>query len=193
MLAVVLIAASLASLPIALSTAHGRLNDAALIWLVVVTLPAALVIGLAGVASLRAIAAGLFYGIADAAIKAVSIDWRVHGSGALLSGWMLLAVVATFGGFATFQAALRAESPVSAISLMNALAALVAVGFGVCAFGESLGRTPTATLIHLLAITLVLGCVPVLARAQHQMAQAGPLSDEGSSRPLPFQPDYRAA
>ena len=193
LLAVLLIAASLASLPVALSTVHGRLNDTALIWLVAVTLPAAVVIGLARVASSRAIAAGLFYGIADAAIKAVSVEWRVHGSGALLSGWTLLAVVATFGGFATFQAALRADSPVSAISLMNALAALVAVGFGVFAFGESLGRTPTATLIHLLAITLVLGCVPVLARAQQQMVDAGPLSDEGSSRPLPFQPDYRAA
>jgi len=193
LLAVLLIAASLASLPVALSAVHGRLNDTALIWLVAVTLPAAVVIGLARVASSRAIAAGLFYGIADAAIKAVSVEWRVHGSGALLSGWTLLAVVATFGGFATFQAALRADSPVSAISLMNALAALVAVGFGVFAFGESLGRTPTATLIHLLAITLVLGCVPVLARAQQQMVDAGPLSDEGSSRPLPFQPDYRAA
>jgi len=160
---------------------------------VAVTLPAAVMIGLARVASLRAIAAGLFYGIADAAIKAVSVEWRIHGSGALLSGWTLLAVVATFGGFATFQAALRADSPVSAISLMNALAALVAVGFGVFAFGESLGRTPTAALIHLLAITLVLGCVPVLARAQQEMVDTGPLSDQGSRRPLPLQVDYRAA
>jgi enterochelin esterase-like enzyme len=193
LLAVLLIAASLACLPVGLSTAHGHLSPSALVRLVAVALPVAVVIGLAGPSSLRAIAAGLFYGIADAAIKASSIEWRVHGSGALLSGWTVLAVLATCGGFATFQAALRAGSPVSAISLMNALAALVAVGCGVFAFGESLGRTSTATLVHLLAISIVLGCVPVLAMAQQEMADAGRLTTERVSRPLPLAPGYRSA
>jgi enterochelin esterase-like enzyme len=191
-LAVLVIAASLASLPVALSTAHGHLNTTALIGCAAAALLAAVLLGLAGTASLRAIAAGLFYGIADAAIKAVSVDWRVHASGALLSPWTLLAVLATLGGFAAFQAALCAGGPVGAISLMTALAALVAVGCGVFAFGESLGRTPTATLVHLLAISLVLACVPVLATAQERIADADPLADGGRGA-RPFAPSYRAA
>jgi enterochelin esterase-like enzyme len=191
LLAVLLIAASLASLPVALSTAHGHLDDSTLIWLSAVALIAATVIALAGVASLRAIAAGVFYGVADAAIKAVTIGWRAHGSGALFSGWTVLAVGATFGGFVSFQAALRADSPVSAISLMSALAALVAVGCGVFAFGESLGATPTATIVHLLAISIVLACVPVLASAQQRMATAGPLAGEQVSLTGSLQARYR--
>jgi enterochelin esterase-like enzyme len=191
LLAVLLIAASLASLPVALSTAHGHLDEPTLIWLSAAALLAATVIALAGVASLRAIAAGVFYGVADAAIKAVTIGWRVHGSGALLSGWTVLACVATFGGFVSFQAALRADSPVSAISLMSALAALVAVGCGVFAFGESLGATPTATIVHLLAISIVLACVPVLASAQQRMAIAGPLAGEQVSLTGSLQAGYR--
>jgi enterochelin esterase-like enzyme len=191
LLAVLLIAVSLASLPVALSTAHGRLDDTTLLWLSAVALLAATVIALAGVASLRAIAAGVFYGVADAAIKAVTIGWRVHGSGALFSGWTVLAVVATFGGFAAFQAALRADSPVSAISLMSALAALVAVGCGVFAFGESPGATPTATIVHLLAISIVLACVPVLASAQQRMATAGRLVGEQVNLTGSVQAGYR--
>jgi enterochelin esterase-like enzyme len=191
LLAVLLIAASLASLPVALSTARGHLDETTLIWLCAVALLAAIVIALAGVASLRAIAAGVFYGVADAAIKAVTIGWRFHGSGALLSGWTVLAVVATFGGFVSFQAALRADSPVSAISLMSALAALIAVGCGVFAFGESLGATPTATIVHLLAISIVLACVPALASAQQRMATAGPLASEPVSLTGSLQAGYR--
>ena len=38
-------------------------------------------------AALRAIAAGVFYGVADGAIKADAVNLRAHGTGALLSGW----------------------------------------------------------------------------------------------------------
>jgi hypothetical protein len=103
----------------------------------------------------------------------VSIGWRAHGSEAIASEWTALAAVATFGGFVAFQAALRADGAISAISLMNAFAALAALGCGVLAFGESLGSSPAAVVLHLVAIAMVLGCVPVLAVAQAQIAQAG--------------------
>ncbi len=173
LLAVLLIAAALAVLPIAYSTAHDRLQtDRLLVAATIVVL-----IGSASVATrksaARAIAAGAFYGVADAAIKAISVNWRFHGPGALVSGWTVLAALATFFGFLAFQAALRADSAVSAISLMNALAALVAVGCGLLAFGESLGRDVSAVLAHVLAIAVVLGCIPALAAAQEEMAGAG--------------------
>jgi hypothetical protein len=173
LLAVLVIAASLASLPLALSTGHGRLHTEALIGSAAIALVVAVALALTGQPSLRAIAAGVFYGVADAAIKAVSVGWRLHGSVALFSGWTALAVAATLGGFLAFQAALRAESAVSAISLMSAFAALVALACGVFAFGESLGRTSAAIAVHLVAIALVLACVPVLAGAQQQIVSAG--------------------
>jgi hypothetical protein len=173
LLAVLLIAASLCSLPIGLSTAHGHLHTDGLISSALVAVLAAAALGFTGRASARAIAAGVFYGVADAAIKADAIDWRVHGTAPWPSGWTALAIVATFGGFAAFQLALRSDSAVTAISLMNALAALAALAFGVFAFGESLGGTVTATVVHVLAISLVLACVPALAKAQEQIVSSG--------------------
>jgi enterochelin esterase-like enzyme len=191
LLAVLVIAASLASLPLALPPAHGHLHADALIRSAVIALLAAVALALTGRPSRRAIAAGVFYGVADAAIKAVSVGWRLHGSVALFSGWTALAVVATLGGFAAFQAALRAESAVSTISLMSAFAALVALACGVFAFGESLGRSPAAIAVHLVAIALVLACVPVLAGAQQQIANAGASPGEDDAPAGPLQLGYR--
>ncbi len=114
----------------------------------------------------RAVLAGVLYGIADAAIKADAAGARMHGSTPLLSGWTLLALLGTFGGFLAFQAALRHGNAVAAISLMTAMAALTALAFGLVAFGESLGRSAVASVTHLCAIGCVLACVPVLAAAQ---------------------------
>ncbi len=120
----------------------------------------------------RAIAAGLFYGVADAAIKAISVSWAARGLGALDSGWTLLAGLATFAGFLCFQSALRRGSAVAAISLMNSLAALAALAAGLLAFRESLGRSVDATVGHVLALAIVLACVPVLAAAQTELADS---------------------
>ena len=144
------------------------------------SLAVAIPIGLTRRAPLQAIAAGLLYGVADAAIKAVSVSWGTLGSSALLSGWTVLAVLCTFAGFLAFQAALRAGSAITGISLMNCLAALLALCFGLVAFGESLGRSPAASLAHLLAVALVLSCVPVLATAQTEIAETLEPSDLGA-------------
>lgn len=171
--AVLIIAASLAVLPVGFSTARDHLHPA----LLALTASLAVLIGLAisavRSAPARAIAAGVFYGVADAAIKAVSVGLHHHGASALLSVWTVVAALATFGGFLAFQTALREGGPVGAISLMNAFAALVALACGLLAFGESLGTNPVAVAAHLGAIALVLACVPVLAGAQAELARAG--------------------
>jgi hypothetical protein len=171
MLAVLLIAAGLASLPIGLPHVHDRLNDGLLIALVTLAAAAALIVARLPWAWAKAIAAGLFYGIADAAIKAVSVNYKAHGASALLSGWTALVLLGTFAGFLAFQAALRRDDAVSAIALMNAVAALAAAGFGLLAFGESLGSDAWATVAHVLAIAVILACVPVLAAAQAALAE----------------------
>ncbi len=183
--AVLLIAVSLAALPIGFSTAVDRLHAGALIAAVAGASVLALAISAVRAPVARAIAAGILYGVADAAIKAVSIGWRLHGGSALLSGWTGLAALATFAGFLAFQAALRGDGAISAISLMNAFAALVALACGLLGFGESLGATPAAVIGHVIAIALVLGCVPVLAAAQAEMSDAIEPADDRVAPPPP--------
>jgi hypothetical protein len=189
--AVLLIAAGLAVLPIGFGTGRDHLSGSALS--VAVVLGAVVGLGLAAGrwSSLRAVAAGVFYGLADAAIKAISLGWSAHGAGALISGWTVVAAVATFGGFLAFQAALRGGGAIPAISLMNALTALVALTCGGFAFAESLGTDAVAIIAHVIAIAIVLGCVPVLAQAQAEMA-SGPEPAPDRLGPRPLQPTYQS-
>jgi hypothetical protein len=188
LLAVLLIAVSLAALPIGFSTARDHLHAGSLgIWVAVAVL-AGLAISTVRAAPLRAVAAGAFYGVADAAIKAVAIGWHTHGGSALLSVWTLVAALATFAGFLAFQSALKDGSAISSISLMTALAALVALACGLTAFGESLGANPVTVVAHLAAIAVVLACVPALAAAQAEMAEAAGPTD---GRNAPYSPSLR--
>lgn len=164
---VLVIAAALAVLPVGFATTRDHLSGGSLGLVVVVGATAA-----AGVArfrrpALRAIAAGGFYGLADAAIKAVSLGWPHHG---LVSPWTAVAAAGTFAGFLAFQAALKGDA-VPAISLMNGLATVTAAVCGVLAFGESLGTGAPVTVVHVLAIAAVLGGIPVLAAAQTAIVQ----------------------
>jgi hypothetical protein len=172
---VLLAAGGLAVLPLGLALHGDHLAGDRLTIATGVVLAAAIGVAAIGSAPMRAIASGLFYGVADAAIKAVSVHWGADGAGALLSGWVVLAVVGTFAGFVSFQAALKAGSAVATISLMNCLAALVALVAAVAAFGESLGAGPVISCLHFLAIASVLACVPVLAAAQAELADPGQL------------------
>jgi hypothetical protein len=98
----------------------------------------------------------------------------------------VLALLGTFAGFLAFQAALRAGNAVSAISAMTAVTALTALGFGLAAFGESLGATAPIVFVHLAAISLVLACVPLLAGAQQEIAEAdaAPKAPRSAARAL---------
>jgi hypothetical protein len=172
MLAVLVMAAALAVLPIGFSTTRDHLDTASLVIAMAVGALAGLVIARPPAFWARAIAAGVFYGLADAAIKAVSLGWHRHGLATLASGWTAVAAVGTFAGFLAFQSALRGDGPVAAISLMNGLTAVAALVCGVIAFGESLGLGPAAEVAHVVAIAIVLGCVPVLAAVQAAIVEA---------------------
>jgi hypothetical protein len=170
-LTVLVMAAALAVLPVGFSTARDHLDSGSLVAATAAGSLAALLIARMPAVWARALAAGIFYGLADAAIKAVSLRWPGHGIGAVVSGWTLVAAAGTFAGFLAFQSSLRGDRPVAAISLMNGLAALAALICGLVAFGESLGLGPAATTAHLVAIAVVLAGVPVLATAQTEIAE----------------------
>jgi hypothetical protein len=165
-------AVALTSLPIALVT-HSTLHGGTLLLMSLTVLAVATAIGVTGGPAAQAIAAGCAYAVADAAIKAISTGWHAHGFAALVSVWAVLAVAGTFAGFLAFQSSLRRGSAVVAISLMNVFAALGALACGILAFGEALGTGPSATVVHLLAISLVLTSVPLLAAGQQRIAGSG--------------------
>ena len=184
LLAIVLMAVALASLPIALSS-HSSLHGGTLLLMSLAMLAVAAAIGITGGPAMQAVAAGCSYAVADAAIKAISTGWHGHGFASLASVWTALAVVGTFGGFLAFQSSLRRGSAVVAISLMNVFAALGALACGTYAFGEALGTGPSATVVHLLAISLILTSVPLLATGQQRIAGSGRTSEPvgaGSTR-----------
>jgi hypothetical protein len=182
MVAISVMAVALASLPIAL-VSHSSLHGGTLLLMSLTVLAIAAVIGMTGGPVALAIAAGCSYAVADAAIKAISTDWHAHSFAALLTVWTVLAAVGTFAGFLAFQSSLRRGSAVVAISLMNVFAALGALACGILAFGEALGTSPSATVVHLLAISLVLTSVPLLATGQQRIAGSGRTSaPEGFER-----------
>lgn len=199
LIAMAVVAVSLASLPVGLGHHHGHLQAGALLMATLITVLAAAALALRGRTHLQAIASGGLYGVADAAIKADALGLRLHGPRALLSGWTVVAALATFGGFLAFQAALRGRDPVAPLSLMNAFTAVTAVGLGVGGFGESLGASTPAAIGHLIAIALVLACVRPLTRAQEHLMHAeepGGVAGAGEpptvNRPAPRRDEHRA-
>jgi hypothetical protein len=182
-LAVALIALGLAALPVGFSTGVDRLDSGRLVAIVVVGSLAAVALGRVRTSTARAAAAGIFYGLADAAIKAVSLNWHAHGVASLLSGWALVAAAGTFAGFLCFQASLDTGAAVPGISLMTAGTALVALACGLGAFGESLGAGTAASVTHGLAIAVVLAGVPPLAAAHTAIVEAADRRDERATAP----------
>lgn len=186
--AVLLMAAGLAALPFGYGAGHDRLHAGTLAIALAVIAALALVATALRYRGARAVAAGALYGAADAAIKAVSVDLGAEGLTALISIWTIVAAVGTFAGFLAFQSALARDSAIGAISLMNGFAALVALVCGLTAFRESLGSDTVAVIAHVIAIGVVLACVPQLAAAQTEIAE-GSATASGS----PASPPARAA
>ncbi|MBV9940982.1 MAG: hypothetical protein JO262_02545, partial [Solirubrobacterales bacterium] len=188
-LAVFVIAAGLSVLPLGLAPERHAFRAVSLVLTTGGISAIAVLAAAAGTAPLRALAAGLFYGAADAAIKAAFLSSAHRGSAVLPLEWVGVAALTTAGGFVAFQAALRTGRPVASISLMNASAAVAALASGVIALGESLGRSPTVMFAHLGVIGLVLACIPVLATAQSEITSPGQSTADGEEQAL--NPDAR--
>ena len=188
LMAVGIVAVSLASLPVGFSARHAHLDPGLLLLGALTGSAVVLVLGQRGRVTGQAIAAGIAYGVADAAIKADAVGLHRHGVAALLSGWTVLAALATLAGFLAFQAALRSQDPVKPIALMNALAAVASVGLGLIGFRETLGTTPLAVAVHIVAILLVLGCVRPLTRAHECLIHGQAEEPAVASRPRSWRP-----
>ena len=112
---------------------------------------------------------GCLYGTADVAIKAITGVAGSHGLGsALLSPWLLAAVICTAGAFFAFQRGLQTGHAVPVIVLMTAATTVVSILGGFMVFGDPLGRTPALAVLHLAAFGLVTVAAAALAPALTQ-------------------------
>jgi enterochelin esterase-like enzyme len=177
LIAIAIITICLASLPIGFAASHGHLHAGILIAAALLAMATGAVLAPVAGSLTQAIAAGVLYGAADAAIKADAVALHVHGVSSVLCGWTVLAGLCTFGGFLSFQVALRGSDAVRPVSLMTAFTAVTAAGLGVVAFGEPFGITPVASVAHGVAIALVLACVVPLARMQQRLILPRPAAE----------------
>jgi hypothetical protein len=117
-------------------------------------------------------AAGVLYGGADTATKAVTAT--AHASLAGLAGpWLVAVVLASVGAFFAFQRGLQIGRAVPVIALMTVVTNLVAVVGGLLVFGEPLGASPALAALHLVAFGLAGAAAWLLAGAHARLAERG--------------------
>jgi drug/metabolite transporter (DMT)-like permease len=186
--AVVVMAVGLALLALGVHASHNRAHAPGLPLGVFL---AACALG-AGVLALRrartalALAAGVLYGAADTAIKALMlVDSRSGLVAAARSPWLAAAVLTTIGAFFAFQRALQLGRPVTSIALMTAATygASIAAGLGV--LGEPLGGGAIG-VVHAVSFAAVVAAAWVLAPIQARLTRddrgGDAVADGGTSR-----------
>jgi lysyl-tRNA synthetase class 2 len=104
------------------------------------------------------VASGIFYGAADAAIKALTEILEAHGAlGVVTSPWLGVAVLASLAGCVAFQRGLQVGHGLVVIALSTAGTVLVAVVAGLSVFGDSLGAGAGSVTVHVVALLAVIG------------------------------------
>jgi hypothetical protein len=115
-------------------------------------------------------AAGVLYGAADTATKAVTATAHVT---LLASPWVVAVALASAGAFFAFQRGLQIGQAIPVIALMTVLTNLVAVVGGLVVFGEPLGTSPALAALHLVAFGLAGVAAWLLAGAHARLAERG--------------------
>lgn len=100
--------------------------------------------------------AGIMYGVADIAVKALS--GLVGGAGplGLVSPWLLVAVIGSVGGFYASAKALQDGEPVPVIAVTSTACNVAGIIGGIVVFGDPLPADPVALVIQSLAFVLVI-------------------------------------
>jgi hypothetical protein len=125
-----------------------------------------------------ALAAGLLYGLSDAATKAFTAA-AGHGLfAALVTPWPPAVVALCVAAFFAFQRGLQLGAPAAVIMLMTAAMNVTAATAGVAVFAESFGAHPATALAHVLAMTAVVVASLHLVAAQARATSPGQAATE---------------
>jgi hypothetical protein len=130
------------------------------------------------------VAGGMFYGVADLAIKALTTVASSGGVAAVLrSPWLAVAALTTLAAFFAFQRGLQTGRALPVIALMTAATNVVSILGGLAVFGDPLGGPVLAT-VHLAGFALVGLAAWWLAPTQAALA-TGEVERDRTSRARP--------
>jgi hypothetical protein len=129
----------------------------------------AAVLAMRRAATALALAAGVLYGAADTAIKALTLLESRRGLlPAVRSPWLVAAVLTTVAAFFVFQRALQVGRAITTIALMTAATYAVSIAAGLGILGEPLGRGAIG-VVHALSFAAVVAAAWVLAPLQARL------------------------
>lgn len=127
-------------------------------------------------------AAGLGFGVADVAVKAVSGD--------VFAGlpWIALAIAAAVASFFASARSLQVGEGMAVIAVTSVAANMSAILAGVIVFGDPMGRDFVEVLVRTVAFAMVLAgaaLMPAPVRAGEAMQQAGAAAAPRTPEPRP--------
>jgi drug/metabolite transporter (DMT)-like permease len=172
----VLVVAGLAGFLTVANPSDGVADASWKVWLLLLTVAAAVAIGLIAAGSgrdqrIRALflsgAAGVVYGAAAALAKSTS-HLIASGVGHVFANWQpYVLVVFGIGGMVIGQSAFQAGALDVSLPTMTVTDPIVSIMIGVLAFGETISSTPGAIAVEIIGITAMTVGVFLLARREH--------------------------
>jgi len=123
---------------------------------------------------LLGIAAGLGFGIADVAIKALSGDLGSSGIAGLLSPWSAIIISAAIFSFYASARSLQIGEGVAVIAVTSVAANLSTIVAGLAVFGDQLGGNAFVIVVRIAAFALILfgaALIPAPVRAGDALGQ----------------------
>jgi hypothetical protein len=117
------------------------------------------------------VAAGIFYGIADTATKAVTSTAHTSLGSALVSPWLATVVVASTAAFFAFQRGLQTGPAIPVMAIMTTGTNVVSVLGGLLVFADPLGTSPALRALHMLAFGLAGTSAWFLTRTEARLVE----------------------
>ena len=143
---------------------------------------------------LLGIAAGIWFGVADVTIKAVTSG--SHGLLGVLGPWTLMGVLTAVGAFYASARSLQIGDAVAVIAATATAANVLGIIGGIVVFGDPLGSdmpTVAGRIVAFVLVVFAIGLMPAPVRAQRAAGATEDERTEGSGRPLTQEPQRRGA
>jgi drug/metabolite transporter (DMT)-like permease len=137
---------------------------------------------------LLGISAGVWFGVSDVSIKAVTSG--EHGLWSILGPWVWVGILCAVGAFFASARSFQIGEGIGVIAASTAAANLLGIVAGILVFGDPLGKNPVMVAGRLVAFTLVvvaLALVPAPVRAEdaareQELEKVNPDSGERNRR-----------
>ncbi len=143
---------------------------------------------------LLGIAAGIWFGVADVTIKAVTSG--SHGLLGVLGPWTLIGVLTAVGAFYASARSLQIGNAVTVIAATATAANVLGIIGGIVVFGDPLGNdmlTVTARLAAFVLVVFAIGLMPAPVRAQRAASSTEDEGRDSSTQPVTPERETRGA